>query len=74
MGTILRHIIDDIAEDLKQTLDDKTIQPSQIAYWIILIGNRLKSQHIGKRDSGSFLSVYDEVPVQVKKERSFLMK
>lgn len=68
MGTILRHIIDDIAEDLKQTLDDKTIQPSQIAYWIILIGNRLKSQHIGKRDSGSFLSVYDEVPVQVKKE------
>lgn len=66
MSTILRHIVDDIAEDLKQTLDDKTIQPIQIAYWIILIGNRLKFQHIGKRDSGSFLNVYDEVPVETK--------
>ncbi len=64
MGTILRHIVDDIAEDLKQTLDDKTIQNTQIAYWVLLIGNRLLSQHIGKRDSGSFLSVYDGVPVE----------
>jgi len=66
MGTILRHIVDDIAEDLKQTLDDRTIQSSQIAYWVILIGNRLKSQHIGKRDSGAFLAVYDDVPIEVK--------
>lgn len=66
MGTILRHIVDDIAEDLKQIIDDKTIESSQIAFWVILIGNRLKSQHIGKRDSGSFLSVYDEVPVETK--------
>lgn len=63
MGTILRHIVDDIAQDLKQVLDDKAIQTSQVAYWVVLIGNRLKSQHIGKRDSGAFLAVYDNVPV-----------
>lgn len=81
MSTLLRTIVDDIVEDLKQTLDDKTIQPIQIGYWIVLIGNRLKSQHIGKRDSGSFLSVYDDVPVEKKsasklpneiKERKFI--
>ena len=66
MGTLLRHVVDDIAVDLKQVLDDKTVQKSQIAYWVTLLGNRLKSQHIGKRDSGQFLSIFDEVPVQIK--------
>lgn len=66
MATLLRHVVDDIAVDLKQVLDDKLVQRSQIAYWVTLVGNRLKSQHIGKRDSGAFLSVFDEVPVEMK--------
>jgi len=65
MATLLRHIIDDIAVDLKQVLDDKVIQRTQIAYWVLLIGNRLKSQHIGKRDSGAFLSTFDQIPIEV---------
>ena len=66
MGTLLRHIVDDIAVDLKQVLDDKNVQKSQIAYWVLLVGNRLKAQHIGKRDSGAFLTTFDNVPVQIK--------
>lgn len=66
MGTLLRHIVDDIAVDLGQIIDDKKVQKSQVAFWVILIGNRLKSQHIGKRDSGAFLSTFDEIPVQIK--------
>ena len=66
MATLLRHVVDDIAVDLKQVLDDKIVQRTQIAYWVTLVGNRLKSQHIGKRDSGSFLSIFDEVPIEVK--------
>jgi len=64
MATLLRHIVDDIAQDLKQISDDKDVIKSQIAFWVILIGNRLRSQHIGKRDSGAFLSTFDNIPIQ----------
>jgi hypothetical protein len=63
MGFVLRHIIDDIAVALKQTSDDKSIQRSQIAYWVLLIGNTLKAQHIQKRSSGAFLSIFPDIPV-----------
>ena len=62
--TPLRHILDDISKDLKQTHDDLVITNTQVAYWILMIGNRLKSQHIGKRSSGAFLSTFAGVPVQ----------
>lgn len=63
MGFVLRHIIDDVAVTLKQTFDDKMIQRSQIAYWILLVGNTLKSQHILKRSSGAFLSTFGNIPL-----------
>ncbi len=64
MATPLRHIVDDLAKDFKQILDDKILQKAQIAYWVIYLGNRLRSQHIAKRDSGAFLSTFI-VPVVV---------
>ncbi len=66
MATLLRSVVDDIALDLKQMFDDKIIQKTQIAYWVLLVGNRLKSQHVGKRDSGAFLSTFVDVPVEIK--------
>ncbi len=63
MGFILRHIVDEVAVTLKQTFDDKIIQRSQIAYWVLLVGNTLKSQHIQKRDSGAFLSTFTNIPL-----------
>lgn len=63
MAFILRHVIDDIAVTLKQTFDDKIIQRSQIAYWVLLVGNTLKAQHIDKRESGAFLSTFTNIPV-----------
>ena len=63
MGTPLRHIVDDIEVDLKQNFDDQLIIKSQIAYWTIIVANRLKSQHIEKRSSGAFLTTFAEVPV-----------
>ena len=65
MGTQLRHIVDDIVLDLRQNFDDKKIQVAQIAYWIIIVGNRLRAQHIQKRSSGAFLTTFAEVPVEV---------
>lgn len=65
MGTVLRLIVDDIAKDLKQVFDDKIVQKSQIAYWVLMVGNRLKSQHIAKRDSGAFMHTFSKIPVLI---------
>ena len=67
MGFVLRHFIDDVATTLKQTFDDKMIQRAQIAYWTLLVANTLKSQHILKRSSGAFLSVFTKIPVTISK-------
>lgn len=64
MGTTLRTVVNDISIDLGQITDDKKVADIQVAHWVIMIGNRLKSQHIAKRDSGAFLSVFANVPVQ----------
>jgi hypothetical protein len=62
--TLLRYVVDDIAKDLRQTFDDKEIQPSQIAYWVLMVGNRLRAQHIEKRSSGAFLHTFVGIPVE----------
>ncbi len=68
--TTLRTVVDDLIKDFKQHFDDKQIQKTQIAHWIIMLGNRLLSQHIAKRDSGAFLSIYPNVPIEVAAENS----
>lgn len=70
MANILRYVIDDIAKDLKQIVDDKLIQKAQIAFWIKIIGDRLNSQHIAKRSSGAFLKTIPNIPVQVAGDNS----
>jgi len=67
-ATLLRTVVDDLIVDFKQQFDDKELQKSQVAHWIIMIGNRLLSQHISKRDSGAFLSIYADVPIEVATE------
>lgn len=63
MGRPLRHIVDDIQVILKQTYDDREFQDIQVAYWCTILGDRLRSQHILKRRSGAFLSVYANIPI-----------
>ena len=65
MGTPIRHIVNDLMVDLRQTFDDQRITEAQVAYWVTIIGNRLKAQHIEKRSSGAFLTTFAEIPVQV---------
>lgn len=64
MATLLRTVVDDVATSLSQIFDDKQIQKTQVAHWIIQVGNRLKAAHIGKRDSGAFLSIWAGIPIQ----------
>jgi hypothetical protein len=63
----LKVIVDEIRTSIKQTFDDKNVSRAQAAFWVIIIGNRLLSQHNAKRDSGQFLNAYI-VPVITPKE------
>jgi len=63
-ATKLRTVVDDLMKDFNQLFDDKQLQKSQVAHWIIMFGNRLLSQHIAKRDSGAFLSIYSGIPIE----------
>lgn len=67
-STLLRTVVDDISKDFKLITDDKNIQKTQIAHWVIMIGNRLLSQHISKRDSGAFLNIFGDVSILVSAE------
>jgi hypothetical protein len=64
MQTTLKTIVNDISIGLGQITDDKKVLDIQIAHWVIMLANRIKSQHIGKRDSGAFLSIFADVPIQ----------
>lgn len=63
MAQILKYVAQDILTDLKQVYDDKVIQLSQVVYWTLIIGDRLRSQHIKKRESGAFLTIFPAVTV-----------
>lgn len=65
MADTLRVIVDEIRTSINQYFDDKIISRAQVAYWVIIVGNTLKGQHISKRSSGQFLSVHPDVPVKV---------
>lgn len=59
----LRDVAYDILETLKQTFDDRDISLTQAAYWVLLVGNQLKSKHISNRKSGAYLKIFAGVPI-----------
>lgn len=61
----LRVVVDEIRESINQVFDDANITPAQVVYWIRVTANKLLSQHIPKRNSGAFLSTFDNIPVLI---------
>ena len=63
-----RYVCYDLLETFKQTFDDKEISITQVLFWVQIIENRLKSQHIKKNfknnSVGKYLCVFPEVEVQ----------
>jgi hypothetical protein len=49
---------------IKQTFDDKSVSRAQVAYCYIIVANDLLSKHIAKRDSGAFLNIFDNIPIE----------
>lgn len=60
----LRIIVDELLTTIKQTFADRSVSRAQAAYCVITVANTLKSQHIAKRDSGAFLGVFPDIPIQ----------
>ena len=58
-----RQVVYDIYTDLKQAFDDAEISLNHVKYWVAICGSRLLVQHIDKRDSGAFLSVFHDIHV-----------
>lgn len=61
-----RHVVYDIWTMLQQTYDDADITLTHTAYWCSVVANRLLSQHIDKRDSGAFVTIYNNIPVSIE--------
>lgn len=60
-----REVIYDIHESIKQSYDDNTITLNHVKYWVSIAGSRLKMLHIDKKDSGAFLTRFNNVSVQI---------
>jgi hypothetical protein len=69
-GMPLKHIVQEVHEALQQTIDDAQITEQHVAHWVIMVANRLKMQHISKRDSGAHLHVYSGVPLERNEKTS----
>jgi hypothetical protein len=58
-----REVVYDIFQSLKQSFDDSEITLNHAKYWCTIMANRLLAQHIEKRDSGGYLTVFNDVNV-----------
>ena len=54
----LRTVWYDIKRDLKQNKHDLEIPDAQGMYWTLMVGDRMRMQHIVKRRSGAFLVTF----------------
>jgi hypothetical protein len=61
----IRFVLYDLLNDLKQTVDDSQLTPFRIYYWMCIVGDKLKRQHIQKYDSGAYVTRFDNIPVEV---------
>lgn len=68
MATTYRYAANSVLQVIKQTSDD-AYSIDIIAYWCSVVANRLLQQHLKKqehdRKNGTYLSIYDNVPVTV---------
>lgn len=65
-----RQILSDVIEMLNQHYDDNAIQPSNVLYWISIISNKLRAQHITKRIEkgtvgGENIKIFQDIPIEV---------
>jgi len=61
-----RYLAHDLLEHFKQLNDDAELGITQIVFWINVIANRLRMQHIRKLPTGTHLTVFQNVPITIE--------
>lgn len=63
-----RYVANSVLEALKQNYDDADVSIDLIAFWVGVVANRLRQQHLKKQGhddrNGTFLAIFDGVPVK----------
>jgi len=62
MATI-RYYLSDIEKIIENSIENRKFSRVQILWWMLCIGDSLKSKHIAKISSGAFLHQYPQVAV-----------
>jgi len=74
MNITLRHIVYDLLGDFKQLYDDASLTPYKVLFWVFAEASLLKKQHIEKRDSGAFTTIFDvDVHVEPSNGRNYFV-
>lgn len=63
-GISLRYVVYDLLNDFKVLHSNSDIKPFHLTYWVMCEANYLKKQHIGKIDSGAYITRFS-VPVEI---------
>lgn len=58
-----RYVAYDLQKSLKKTFDDADLAFPQIVYWVMVVANKLRSQHYLQTNTDLFTSTYSVVPI-----------
>lgn len=67
-----RYIVYDILESLKSAFPDADIQDVHVLYWVRTIENLIRKRHLQSTPTGSYLSIFDNVPVLLDGQRKYV--
>ncbi len=61
-----RYVCNDLLETFRQLNDDSEIGLTQVVFWVNIISNRLRMQHIRKLPTGEHVLVFPSVPITIE--------
>ena len=61
----LRQIVYDALRKVRENHPEANVTPAQVAYWVIVHGDRLRKMHIGQIPTGRFMVTYDDIAALV---------
>jgi len=70
MNYSLRSVVDELLISMQQVLKGSKVTPIQMAYWVTVTADRLKSQHLVKRRTSQFIETFADIPIQLAEDNS----
>lgn len=61
----IRQVVWDVLRTVRENFPDASITPSQVAFWVVLHGDRLRKAHIGQSRGGRFMTTFPSIAALV---------